>query len=155
VIDASEGDLESRFRTIDHELAEYGAGLDERPQLVALNKVDLLVEPPELELEDERIVRVLPVSAATGEGIDELKRALFDLCPVESPRNEDDEALPEFLEYRPRSRRGPRFRILRTDRGYRVVGTLPPTAEIEDALRRAGVKRGAEVEVEGETLEWQ
>ena len=48
VIDASEGDLESRFRTIDHELAEYGAGLDERPQLVVLNKVDLLPEPPAL-----------------------------------------------------------------------------------------------------------
>ena len=100
-------------------------------------------------------MRVLPVSAATGDGIDELKRSLFELCPVESPLAEDDEALPEFLEYRPRSRRGPRFRILRTDRGYRVVGTLPPTAELEDALRRAGVKRGAEVEVEGETLEWQ
>jgi GTP-binding protein len=31
VLDASEGDLEERFRTIDRELAEYGAGLAERP----------------------------------------------------------------------------------------------------------------------------
>ena len=66
-----------------------------------------------------------------------------------------EEALPDYLEYRPKPRRGPRFRILRTDRGYRVVGTPPPTEELEDALRRAGVKRGAEVELEGEALEWQ
>jgi GTP-binding protein len=153
VLDASEGDLEERFRTIDHELAEYGAGLDERPQIVVLNKVDLLQEPPEFQLEDERIVRVLATSAATGEGIEELKRLLFELCPVEAAPTE--EVLPEFLEYRPRPRGGPRFRILRTDRGYRVAGKPPSAEELEDALRRAGVKRGAEVEVEGETLEWQ
>ena len=32
VIDASAEDIEERFRTIDRELALYGAGLDERPQ---------------------------------------------------------------------------------------------------------------------------
>ena len=46
VLDASEEDLEGRFATIDRELAAYGAGLDERPQLVVLNKVDLLDRPP-------------------------------------------------------------------------------------------------------------
>ena len=68
---------------------------------------------------------------------------------------EPDEQLPEFLEYRPRARRGPRFRILRTDRGYRVVGTMPPADELEEALRRIGIKRGAWVEVGDEELEWQ
>jgi hypothetical protein len=34
--------LEARFRTIGHELAQYGAGLAERPQLVVLNKIDLV-----------------------------------------------------------------------------------------------------------------
>ena len=32
VLDASEPDLEERFRAIDRELSAYGAGLDERPQ---------------------------------------------------------------------------------------------------------------------------
>ena len=155
VLDASAGDLEERFRTVDRELAAYGAGLDERPQLVVLNKVDLLPEPPAFELEDDRIAGVVATSAATGEGIPELRRALFELCPLEAPAAEDEEALPEFLEYRPRPRRGPRYRILRTHRGYRVVGTPPPPDELEDALRRAGIKRGAEVELEGELLEWQ
>jgi GTP-binding protein len=155
VLDASEPDLEERFRTIDRELAAYGAGLDERRQLVVLNKVDLLERPPALAVEDERIVRVVATSCATGEGIDELKRTLFELCPVESPLAAEEPQLPEFLEYRPRPRRGPGFRILRTDRGYRVVGTPPSPDELEEALRRIGVKPGAAVEVGDEELEWQ
>jgi len=155
VLDASEGDLERRFLTVDRELSAYGAGLDERPQLVVLNKVDLLSVPPRFELEDERIARVVATSCATGAGIEELKRTLFELCAPEGTVPVVDESLPEFLEYRPKPRRGPRFRILRTDRGYRVVGTPPPAAELEHALRRAGVKPGVEVELEGETLEWQ
>ena len=155
VLDAAEPDLEQRFRTIDRELAEYGAGLDERPQVVVLNKIDLVQELPELGVDDPRILRVLPTSTVTGQGIDELKRVLFELCPVESPDSAAEDTLPEFLEYRPKARRGPRFRILRTDRGYRVVGKPGSAAELEDALRRTGIKPGVEVEVEGETLEWQ
>jgi GTPase len=155
VLDASEPDLEVRFRTIDRELAEYGAGLDTRPQLVVLNKIDLLESVPDLAVHDERIARVVATSCATGAGIDELKLALFVLCPAGAPVASDDDALPDFLDYRPRARRGPRFRILRTDRGYRVVGTPPPAAELEDALRALGIKRGTQVEVGDEELEWQ
>ena len=155
VLDASQPDLEERFRAVDRELAAYGAGLDERDQVVVLNKTDLLPEPPTFALADTGIVRVVATSCATGEGIDDLKRTLFELCPVASPEAVPDELVPEFLEYRPRAKRGPRFRILRTDRGYRVVGTPPSPDELEDALRRIGVKRGSEVEVGEETLEWQ
>jgi GTP-binding protein len=155
VIDASADDLHQRFDAIDRELAAYGAGLDERAQLIVLNKLDLLDGPPVLEIKDDRIVRVVATSAATGEGIAELKQALFELCPVEAPSLDGEPSLPEFLEYRPRSRRGPRYRILRTHQGYRITGTPPPADELEEALRRAGIRPGAEVEVGGETLEWQ
>ena len=155
VIDGSETDLVERFRAIDRELAAYGAGLDERPQVVVLNKADLLESPPAFEIADERIVRVVSTSAVTGAGIDELKLALFELCPVAPPAQADEPGLPEYLEYRPRPKRGPAFRILRTDRGYRVSGKTPPPDELEEALRRAGIRRGAEVEVDGEVLEWQ
>ena len=155
VLDASEDDLEGRFRVIDRELAAYGAGLDERPQLVVLNKIDLLERVPSFDVRDERIARIVATSCATGTGIEELEHALFELCPPEAAVQAVEESLPDFLEYRPKPRRGPRFRILRTDRGYRVVGTPPPAEELEDALRRAGIKRGAEVELEGEALEWQ
>jgi len=154
VLDASEPDLEGRFRTIDRELAEYGAGLDVRPQLVVLNKIDLLENVPAFTVLDERIVRVVATSCATGAGVDDLKLALFELCPAEPPVTSDDE-LPAFLDYTPRARRGPRFRILRTDRGYRVVGTPPSAEELEEALRAVGIKRGTQVEVGDEDLEWQ
>jgi GTP-binding protein len=156
VIDASAEDVEARFRTIDGELRLYGAGLDERPQAVVLNKIDLLPDPPALALEDARIVGVFPVSCATGAGIDELKLALFRLCPVAPDPAEDEvRELPEFLEYRPLPPSRPAYRIYRTDRGFRVVGQAPAGEELEEALRAAGVRKGQEVEVGEEVLEWE
>jgi len=157
VIDAADGDPAERFETIDAELAAYGAGLDERPQIVVLNKLDLLPEPPAVELDDPRVVRVLAVSCATGAGIDDLVRALFELCPDEPPlpaRAEEDD-LVDFLVYRPTAGGRPPYRILRTDRGLRVVGDAPEGEELEDALRAAGARRGTEVEVGGEVHEFQ
>jgi GTP-binding protein len=153
VIDAAEGEAERRFRAIDHELAEYGAGLVERPQIVVLNKIDAAPEAG-FELDDLRVLRVVRTSAVTGAGIDDLKHALFELCPEAEPPRVEEDGLAEFLVYRPKpSRRS--FRILRTDRGYRVAGRPPADEELEEALRAAGVKPGAEVEIAGETLELQ
>src|SRR4249920_2690286 len=50
VIDSSEGDADERWHTIDAELAAYGAGVDERRQLVVLNKSDLDPELPAFPL---------------------------------------------------------------------------------------------------------
>jgi GTP-binding protein len=154
VIDAATGEPDERFRTIERELERYGAGLAERPQAVVLNKIDLLQRPAAFELADPRVVRVFRVSCATGEGIDGLKHALFELCPAEPELPADVEELPEFLEYRPRPA-GPRYRVLKTDRGFRVVGDVPMGDELEAALRAAGVRRGAEVEIGDEVLVWE
>jgi GTP-binding protein len=152
VIDASEGDPAERFALIDNELSAYGAGLDRLPQIVVLNKIDVAPEPA-FSHADERILRVLQTSAVTGAGIDELVNALFELCPPvpERPAAEDD-GLVEFLVYRPRPDARGAFRILRTDRGFRVVGSPPEQDELEAALRAAGAKTGAEVEIGGEIL---
>ena len=157
VIDASEDDVEERFRTIDRELALYGAGLDERPQAIVLNKIDLLPEPPGLELDDPRIVEVFRVSAVTGAGIEKLKRRLFTLIPPVPlpPEAAEEPELEEFREYRPQPPARRAYRIYRTDRGYRVVGEAPQGEELEAALVAAGVRKGQEVELADETLEWQ
>ena len=153
VIDASEGDPAERFAQIDRELEAYGAGLAERPQVVVLNKVDLLPSPPALGVDDERIIGVFETSAATGAGIDRFRRSLFELIPPEEAPAET--SLPDFLVYRPQPDPRRAFRIFRTDRGFRVVGRPPTEEELERALREAGAKRGDEVEVAGEALEFQ
>jgi GTPase len=155
VIDSSEDDAAERFAAIDHELAAYGAGLETRPQAVVLNKIDLRSDMPKLSVEDPRIQRVFRVSCATGAGIDELKRALFELCPPQEPKAAADDGVVDFLVYRPKPAER-RFRILRTDRGFRISGE-PPTeeAELAAALKAAGARKGDEVEVGGEVMEVQ
>ncbi|HEX6763260.1 MAG TPA: GTPase ObgE [Gaiellaceae bacterium] len=150
VIDAAH-DPGEQWRTIDNELGAYGAGLDERPQIVVLNKIDLEPEP-ELDVNDERIVAVFRLSCATGEGLPDFRRALFTLVPGPPPAEHDESALVDFLDYRPHAETRP-WRLLRTERGFRILGTPPPADELERALRAAGAKRGATVEVGDEELE--
>jgi GTPase len=142
VIEAQADDPEARFLTIDGELRAYGAGLAERPQIVVLNKVDL--GSGEFTLEDQRILAVVQTSAVTGEGIEDLKRLLFQLVPESAAaRSGNEEEMADYLVYRPTATRRRPFRIFRTDRGFRVRGEAS-----EEALRAAGVKPGDEVEFE-------
>jgi GTPase len=151
VIDASypAGD---QWRAIDAELTAYGAGLDELPQLVVLNKIDL--EPdPEFEVADDRIIAVFRISCATGEGIDELRLGLFTLVPEPAEVVLGGSEVPEFLVYRPEPKARP-WSLLRTEDGFRVVGTPPSEEELERALREAGARRGAAVEVGEESFQF-
>ena len=81
VIDGSHS-ADDQWLTIDAELGAYGAGLDELPQIVVLNKIDLEPEP-EFTIDDPRIVAVFRVSCATGAGIDDFRKRLFTLVPEE------------------------------------------------------------------------
>src|SRR5262245_57849233 len=142
VIDSTENAPE-RFATIDRELRGYGGGLAERPQIVVLNKIDLLDDSPGFDVHDARVLAVLPVSAATGVGVEELRRALFELVPEAPAEPAAADEIADFLVYRPRPERRRPFRLFRTDRGYRVRGEAS-----EDELRAAGVKPGVPVEFE-------
>ena len=140
------------------ELEAYGAGLAERPQIVVLNKIDLLPEPPAFGIEDPRVLAVVPVSAATGAGIDELVRALFESVPEPGPRAADsaEDELADYLVYRPRPPHRRSFRVLRSERGFVLTGrnvAALTEAEIEEALREAGARKGAEVVIGDESFE--
>jgi len=162
VIDVTE-DAAERFAAIDGELAAYGAGLVERPQIVVLNKTDLVPEPPPLPLDDPRVVAVVAVSAATGAGIDELRRSLFDAAAEAAPPDgsaplvADEDELADFLVYRPQPPRSRPFRIFRGDRGFRVSGPVAEglgDEELREALRRAGARPGDQVTVGERTYEY-
>ena len=80
VIDASEGMKASVDRIV--------AGLEERahPLLLALNKIDLVKKPELLALSSDLTARLNPdqvfmISAAKGDGVADLKRALSDAMP--------------------------------------------------------------------------
>lgn len=152
VIDAAAGDPVEQFRVVDRELEAYGAGLAELPQAVVLNKLDLLEEPPPFDVQDPRIVRVFALSCATGEGVEEFRRALFELVPSTGEEEVEEAPIADFLVYRPKPKGRP-FRILRTDRGFRIVGEAPEGEELEEALRAAGARKGAEVEIGDEVFE--
>ena len=150
VIDASH-DADEQWHTIDAELGAYGAGLDERPQIVVLNKIDIAPDPP-FTVDDPRIVAVFRLSCATGEGLEEFTKALFALVPEPEPAEEGEQELADFLVYRPQPKaRG--WRLIRTEGGFRVLGTPPSEEALERALRAAGAKHGVTVEIGDEEFE--
>jgi GTP-binding protein len=152
VIDASYP-ADEQWEAIDAELAAYGAGLDRLPQIVVLNKVDL--EPdPSFDVADPRIAAVFRISCATGHGIAELKTALFTLVPeAPEPVAGDEPELAEFLVYRPQPK-ARRWSLLRTEGGFRVMGSPPSEEELARALREAGARRGAAVEIGEDSFEY-
>ena len=42
-----------------------------------------------------------------------------------------------------------------TDRGFRIIGDAPEGEELEAVLKAAGARKGQDVEIGEETLEWQ
>lgn len=77
------------YRTLRKELTLYGHALAERPHIVAANKIDLPDGRAAIEaLRAELPVEVIPISAATGEGLPTLLAALarlVDALPTKWP----------------------------------------------------------------------
>ncbi len=112
---------------IEGELSRYG-GLEDRPRLVALNKVDVPDghDIADMVLDDlaERGYRVFPVSAASGEGTRALVFAMADI--VARARAERPEATAERIVLRPAAvNGGGDFEVTETRDGWRVRGTKP------------------------------
>jgi GTPase len=112
---------------IEQELARYG-GLEDRPRLVALNKIDLPDGREMAEMVAEEIAArgwpVLPVSAASHEGLRELSFAMAEV--VAAARRERVVEKAERIVLRPKSRHsGEEFTVRETGEGWRVRGEKP------------------------------
>ncbi|MCW2814657.1 MAG: obgE [Nocardioides sp.] len=112
---------------IELELSRYG-GLEDRPRLVALNKIDV---PDGREIADmvveeltARGLRVFPVSAASGEGTRALTFAMAEI--VQAARVEAAEEVATRIVLRPPSIDGAGdFTVTETGEGWRVRGGKP------------------------------
>ncbi|MEP6867520.1 MAG: GTPase ObgE [Novosphingobium sp.] len=86
LIDINGTDPAEALEIIEEELAIYGEGLDEKPRLIALNKIDLvdaeLVKAFTKELKAAGADRVFPISGATGKGMDKLLDAVIAELPA-------------------------------------------------------------------------
>ena len=99
LIDISGVDPAEAMHIVEDELAAYGEGLDEKPRLIALNKIDLadaeLVRAFTKELKSAGATKVFPISGATGKGMDALLDAVLEHLPVatqtERPAGEIDD----------------------------------------------------------------
>jgi GTP-binding protein len=99
LIDANGDDPVDAWRIVQDELAAYGEGLDDKPQLIALNKGDLL--GPELmadiaaQLLDAGAEELFIISGATGEGVstmlDRVVPMLGEVKAAEQAEDEDPE----------------------------------------------------------------
>ena len=105
LVDANDEDVGESYRIVRDELDAYGAGLTEKPVIVALNKIDMLddelIAALSAELEEASVAPVIPISGAAGTGLDwVLDRLLEEIGPETGPVKEDD-AGEDAIEWSP------------------------------------------------------
>ncbi|MGY4396850.1 GTP-binding protein [Sphingomonas sp. UYAg733] len=99
LVDASGDDPLEAYRVVRAELENYGAGLIDKPEVIALNKTDVMeadiVEMLLGELREESGAEVFPISGATSAGVEGILDKLIEaIGPVEAApvkRDIDDE----------------------------------------------------------------
>ncbi len=100
LIDGHGEDPAEAYRIVQGELEAYGAGLEDKPQVVALNKADLLDDELVAALSDELraagAADVLPLSGATGAGLDAVLDRLASYIEVNKAGDGADEEPAEW-----------------------------------------------------------
>jgi GTPase len=129
-VEPSEGDPEANYETVRGELADYGAGLDRLPEVIALSKIDLVPDAEAQravagwrEQRGANATAVVGISSATGAGLGELTQAVFGALPEETGAAApgDGQFDSEHRVYRPGEEEG--FDVVAEDDGrFRVVG---------------------------------
>jgi len=100
LIDGTEDDVVGAYRTIRRELADYGHGLADKPEVIGLNKIDA-IDPAEVDEKCRALAGVaiagtpvLPLSGVSGAGLPAVLGAL--LRAIEAARADvpDDAMVP-------------------------------------------------------------
>ena len=99
LIDISSNDPVEAMCIVEEELEAYDGGLEDKPRLVALNKIDLVDDALAAEYAKELLQagadEVFPISGATGKGVSQLLDAVIDYLPAatvtERPDGEQEE----------------------------------------------------------------
>lgn len=122
VLDCSgleERDPQQDYETLLQELKLYRPGLLERPRLIAANKIDSPGAAEIVTSLKKRIenIEVFPISALTGEGVDELVKKVYLIISEipEVPAEAEEIVVTRFKEDIP-------FRISKTDEAYEISG---------------------------------
>jgi GTP-binding protein len=105
LIDATGDDPVEAWRVVQTELENYGEGLDEKPQLIALNKGDLLgqelMEDIANDLEEAGAGKPFIISGATGEGMEALLDAVLSMVVGVNKAVADETGEPEEKPWSP------------------------------------------------------
>ena len=105
LIDANDADVAESYRIVRGELEAYGAGLDEKPVVVALNKIDTLddelIAALSAELEEASGAQVIPISGAAGTGLDWVLDQLLDAIGPGAGAAVEDDGEEDPVEWSP------------------------------------------------------
>ena len=165
------------IRAINKELFAYNKGLENKPQVIAANKLDVLygeekdiaMELLRTELEPEGMT-IFPISAATGEGIDALLYYVHDMlknleeAPIVFEKEFSLDTLevanePYFVEYDEEEDvyvvEGPRiekmlgYTNIDSEKGFEFFQKFLKTNGILEELEALGIKDGDTVRMYG------
>ncbi len=179
LVDGSSPDPLADMQTVNAELLEYGHGLQERPQIVAVNKVDRPDVKANVEHIKERFAAAglapFVISAAGGVGVAELMEVIAGTLPeIEAAEGRVPQEETRLEVLRPLEGR---LRIVPENGAFRVLGDrevafaemMPLESDegraevwrrfqrwgVTGALKRAGAKTGDRVRLGQVELEMQ
>ena len=105
LVDANDEDVAASYHIVRDELTAYGAGLDDKPFVVGLNKIDTLddelIAALKAELEEASGTTVFPLSGAAEIGLEPVLDRLLEAIGQESTPVGDDDEGEDVVEWSP------------------------------------------------------
>ena len=167
---------------INAELKSFDEELSRRPMIIAANKMDSWIDDGESENPADRIkrvyeplgIKVMPISAVTGEGVRELLFEVAELLKISEPETKvyekefdiDKEMLEElplniykesshvFVVEGERIEKMLGYTRLDTERGFNFFQKYMKEQKIIDQLKKMGLEEGDTVRVGGLEFEY-